>query len=427
MNHEPPSAAHILVFESDPRGHAQEWLEHLIGHVAARPAAPRLSILVAAELADELAGHEGERVRVLAMTPRERRLCSHPKLAVSGFAKWSTMRRRLRETGATEGLFLCIDHLSLPLGLGLPMAGRPVSGVLFRPTDHYRDFGCRPESWGERLRDLRKWGLTLGMLRNPAVSRLLTIDPYFPEHARRYYPGGDKVVAVGDPAHPPPAPSADERAVADEIPDDRTAFVLFGELTERKGVLPLLDAVARLPADTAATAAVILAGRVDPPIRRAVNDALAAARKAHPELWLKLVDRRLAMGEITALVERSNAVLVPYQRFVGSSGVLMWAAQLRRPVVCQDYGLLGELTRRFGLGTTVDSRDPAALADMLGRLVRNGTERLGNPAGQRAFLASRSAETFVDTLLYDDRAQLRTGSVAASHPDDTERSQRFPV
>lgn len=371
MNRQTSSARHILVFESDPRGHAQEWLEHLIGHVAARPAAPRLTILVAAELADELAAHASDRVRVLAMTPRERRLCGHPKLAVSGFAKWSTMRRRLRETGATAGLFLCIDHLSLPLGLGLPMAGRPVSGVLFRPTDHYRDFGCRPESWGERLRDLRKWGLTLGMLRNPAVSRLLTIDPYFPDHARRYYPGGDKVVAVGDPAHPPPAPSADERALADEIPADRTVFVLFGELTERKGVLPLLDAVARLPADTAAGAAVILAGRVDPPIRRAVDDALAAARRTRPELWLKLADRRLAMGEITALVERANAVLVPYQRFVGSSGVLMWAAQLRRPVVCQDYGLLGELTRRFGLGTTVDSCDPAALSDTLDRLVRN--------------------------------------------------------
>lgn len=200
-------------------------------------------------------------------------------------------------------------------------------------------------------------------------------------------------------------------------------------------MLPLLDAVARLPADTAAGAAVILAGRVDPPIRRAVDDALAAARRTRPELWLKLADRRLAMGEITALVERANAVLVPYQRFVGSSGVLMWAAQLRRPVVCQDYGLLGELTRRFGLGTTVDSCDPAALSDTLDRLVRNGTDRLGDPDGRQAFLASRSPEAFVDTLLYDGRmrphpgpaAASRPGSVAASCPNDTERSQRFPV
>src|SRR3546814_7448698 len=105
----------------------------------------------------------------------------------------------------------------------------------------------------------------------------------------------------------------------------------------------------------------VVAGRIDPPIRDAVMDAAAAARAAAPALHLSIIDRRLSSGEIAALVRRSDCVLAPYQRFVGSSGVLLWAARMQRPVICQDYGLVGHLTRSFALGTTVDSANAPAL------------------------------------------------------------------
>jgi len=54
------------------------------------------------------------------------------------------------------------------------------------------------------------------------------------------------------------------------FPGRRCKLLLFGELTARKGVLRLLDACLRLDAATAARAALIIAGRIDPGLREAV-------------------------------------------------------------------------------------------------------------------------------------------------------------
>src|SRR3546814_9557044 len=128
-------------------------------------------------------------------------MCTHRRLAVSGFARWWTMRRQLAASGARHGLFLEFDHLSLPLALRLPLGpGRTVSGILFRPSVHYDRVGTATVA--ERLRDLRKAGLYRSMLRHPAVRQVHTLDDGFPGFARSRYRGGDKVTALVDPAFP---------------------------------------------------------------------------------------------------------------------------------------------------------------------------------------------------------------------------------
>lgn len=42
-------------------------------------------------------------------------------------------------------------------------------------------------------------------LRNPALSSLMSLDPYFPDYAQRHLPGGGKVVPIDDPAPTMPA------------------------------------------------------------------------------------------------------------------------------------------------------------------------------------------------------------------------------
>lgn len=400
MANTPP---HLLILEPDPRGHAHEWIEHILARARAYPHPPRFSLVVAHELAMALVGvgARGARshVQVFALTSREQALCTHRWLVVSGFARWWTMRRYLRRTDATHGLFLALDHLSLPFGLGLGTAGRPVSGILFRPSVHYPALGPYRPTIKERLRDLRKDVLYRLMLCNPAVQAVFSLDPYFPAHAARRYRRGAKVVELPDPAFPAPEPSPAEVVLTRSVPDGRITFVLFGELTARKGVLSLLEALTRLPAEVAKQVAIIIAGRLDPPLRSSTHQAVARARQAQPELWLGLEDRRLASGEIAALVRRSDVILAPYQGFVGSSGILMWAARMRRPVVCQDYGLLSRLTREHALGVTVDATDPSALASTIATCVRRGPKTLGDPERMAAFAAARRPEHFAVTIL----------------------------
>ncbi len=228
-----PSKREILVFEPDVEGHSQEWLQHLVDFVAANDQAAAIAVLappaLCATLSRSMPPVADGRVRFIAMKPREVRLCGHRSLALAAFARWWVMRQYLQRSGADMGLFLCLDLLSLPLAFGLRTHGKPLAGILFRPSVHYAAFGNYRPGFGEWLRDVRKDLLYRMMLRNPAVATILSLDPFFPTHAADRYRHGGKVQALPDPAHP----AADsDRAVAsaDVVPPGRIAFLLFGYL-----------------------------------------------------------------------------------------------------------------------------------------------------------------------------------------------------
>jgi glycosyltransferase involved in cell wall biosynthesis len=350
-------------------------------------------------LARSLPSEGGNRVGLMVLQPAEEGLCRHRSLVVASFARWWIMRRYLRRSGADAGFFLSIDLLSLPLALGLGIGDRPLSGILFRPSIHYGTLGDYQPSWKEKARDLRKDLLYRLMLRNPHVRTILSLDPFFPHHAASHYAHGDKVQAVPDPAFPLSAPIQPKGSVIDFPPAGRIGLLLFGYLTERKGPLVVLDALRLLPEQLADRVAVLFAGRTDPAIRDAIEERRSALYGERPGLWLRIEDRRLESAELEMLVQRSDIVLAPYQRFVGSSGVLLWAARAARPVLAQDFGLVGRLIRDHQLGAVADSRDPAALAHAIERMVAEGPQSFIDTAAAKHFAAARTPERFAAIVL----------------------------
>lgn len=390
----------VLVFEPDAEGHSLEWLEHLIVFAAGR-ADLSLVVLVPQPLFEPLKRTVPlsalGRIRILALTPRERARCVMKPFTLAAVARWWTMRRYLGRTGADQGFFLGLDFLALPLAFGLGAGGKGLSGILFRPSVHYGDIGPYAPSRGERLRDLRKAILYRAMLRNPALERVLSLDPFFPVHARAHYRGGEKVVPLPDPAHPPIEQRTNHGPAA--FPAGRIGFLLFGYLAERKGPLVVLDALRQLAPDIAARTAVLFAGKVDPALRPALEQRRAALQRERPGLWLRIDDRRLESGELAALVRQSDVVLAPYQRFVGSSGVLLWAALNGRPVLAQDYGLVGRLTREHRLGLPVDADAPADVAREIARMVVDGPARFFDPEAAERFASAQTPQRFASLVL----------------------------
>ena len=393
----------VLILEPDAEGHSLEWLQHLVEFVATERTDIAICLVAPPPLCQALErsvpAAARDRVRCMALEPRELRLCTHRRLSISAFARWWTMRRYLRRSGADAGFFLSLDLLSLPLALGLGANGKPLAGILFRPSVHYRALGRYRPSRGERLRDVRKDLLYRLMLHNHALSAVLSLDPFFPAHAASHYGGGGKVHALPDPAHPAVAIADRQTGVVDFVPPGRIGFLLFGYLTERKGPLMVLDALALLPPAIAARVAVLFAGRVDPAIRERIDARCRDLARAHPGLWLRIEDRRMDHGELDALVACSDVVLAPYQRFVGSSGVLLWAARAGRPVLAQEFGLVGRLTRDHRLGAAVDSSDPVRLAAEIERMVEQGPETFIDRSSAASFAASRTPHRFASLVL----------------------------
>jgi glycosyltransferase involved in cell wall biosynthesis len=388
----------VVILEPDAEGHPREWLRHLIRYSATMDAPEAVWFVVApevyAELAVEPAVLRGDHIHLLPLEPDEQRLCRHRSLVISGLARWWTMRKYLRRTGAEAGHFLSIDHLSLPLALGLGAGGCRLGGILFRPSTHYPMLGPYRPSLKERVRDLRKTALYRLMLLNRAVRVILTLDPYFPDYAALHYVHGAKMRAVPDPTHPPMNATADEHQLAELIPADRVTFLLFGHLTERKGVMTLLKALRYLPDSAASRIAIVLAGKVEAEIRDRLASLYRGVLAEKPELWIHLEDRRVSSGELQALIARTDAVLAPYQRFVGSSGVLLWAAGAGKPIITQDYGLIGRLVRDHQLGLAADVTDPKILADAIVKMTAREPRTFINQTTARNFAAERTPHDF---------------------------------
>lgn len=410
----------VLILEPDAEGHSQEWLQHLSEFVASDATAAAISVAAPPALCTALsrsmpAAAEG-RIRFIPLKPRELRLCTHRSLSIAAFARWWTMRRYLVRSGADFGFFLSIDLLCLPFALGLSMLGRPVAGILFRPSVHYGALGKYRPSSAERLRDLRKDLLYRLMLRNPSIRTVLSLDPFFPAHAVSRYSHGHKVRTVPDPAQPAMAPAAGDAAAIDFVPPGRIGLLLFGYLTERKGPLMVLDALRLLPPAIASRAAVLFAGRIDPAIRTDIDSRCSALARDRPELWLRVEDRRLDRGELETLVARSDVVLAPYQRFVGSSGVLLWAARAGRPVLAQEFGLVGRLTRDHRLGAVADSSDPVQLAREIEHMIVRGPQSFIDLSSATTFAASRTPYRFASTVLSSLGERVATLSRLARAP-----------
>jgi glycosyltransferase involved in cell wall biosynthesis len=351
-------------------------------------------------LGDKMGQLDPSVARVVSMRKPEDWVCECPILWVRGFFRWWVVRRYARAAGASSVFLFEIDLLTLPFACQLGMNGASIGGILFRPSVHYSPNEDAAVGWRDWVRNARKDILYALTLRNPAVQTVFSLDPYFPELAARRYEFGRKVRTLLDPIVAEGGLSPEDPAAYDrELPSDRAIFLLFGALTRRKGILVLIEALARIEAEYAARIAVCIAGAIEPKIREEVRRALADLRARRPETWIDIEDRYLRHAELCGLLARCDVVLAPYQRFIGSSGILVWAARANKPILTSDYGLLGRFAREFRLGLAVDTTDPSELAAGMIAMVRNGPGNYGDPVGRAEFLRGRSPDRFARQIL----------------------------
>jgi len=77
---------------------------------------------------------------------------------------------------------------------------------------------------------------------------------------------------------------------------------------------------------------------------------------------------------------------------------LLLAAAAGKPVLSSDYGLMGELVRRYQLGLAVDSTVPRELAQALSRCLVDTPEMLGDRAQMRTFAEQNSVGRYASTI-----------------------------
>jgi glycosyltransferase involved in cell wall biosynthesis len=281
--------------------------------------------------------------------------------------------------------------IEVPPAISGPLKRTPCEGLMMRGN-----WGYPQTTWSGWFKS--RLGKRLA-LRGPWRT-LHLLDPlaYFPLRGTSAVKSG-RVRLIPEAVEPLPVvePRAARQALG--LPADGRWLVVTGIQDRRKGSDRLLRAF--LAANTPDDARLLLAGKLSCEF----SDELH--RDARSELQsgkLVVIDRYLSEDEHALALNAADMIAAPQPDAVGSSGLLVRAAALRKPILASNFGWVGWATETFGFGRTVNVTDTAAYAAAIRRMF-DDTPPFGNALTER-FQQYHRLDNHVAHWLADTRAAM---------------------
>ncbi len=183
---------------------------------------------------------------------------------------------------------------------------------------------------------------------------------------------------LADPVeHPAPIAHGDARRRLG-IPEDGRYIGCAGVLDTRKGIDLLVRTFAEHVRDPHVR--LLLAGRLAPDIRDLIQGACSDLVKSGR---IVLIDRFVTKDELHLALSAMDLVVTPYPAHVGLSNIALRAAAAGRPILASDFGWLGLIVPRFGLGRTCRVRDVDDFARAMVRELDATPSYVPGPAAAR--------------------------------------------
>lgn len=288
--------------------------------------------------------------------------------------------------------------------LGSPFENTPLVGMLLGVKFHHRPMGITASA---SRNDWFYQRLFARLLRMQGLAALLVIDPLLvPYMERRELIGSDKVKYVPDMAHLSGHTTRQEARHALDIGDDQIVVLVYGVLSERKGIRDLLTSLRDLGPDI--NVVVLLAGAQDSSTREllAEKEVMALCEAG----GIKVINDFLDDEREFAVFKLADIVWLGYKNFYGMSGVLLQAGLAGLPVIACKQGMIGWLVQRHGLGETLDTLDSKRITRSIHRLAKDpqARRRYGERGRSLAMnhTPQRQAENTCDAIsgAMDDKA-----------------------
>ena len=400
----------IVLFNLYSGGHHPQHLECLAAYWEALRPEAELHVVVT----DRHVRQHGDTAARLAATPNTElhvaRLPADFAEAESSSLARDRLHGRLaahyiRTLRPDHFVFMLLDHAQLSLAFRLRFS-QPVaiSGIYFRPSFHYGSLGGPPQGPGDRVKGAIKQLTLRAALRNPHLQTVFSLDPFAVPYIARWS-RRTEAVALPEPLDDVHARS--DASLVEGVEPHRHKLVIFGSLDERKGIGVVLDALQALPRLAQRELALILAGPAVGPGRAQLLARLERFA-SDSDIQLVLEDKFIPEEDVQGLLRACDLSLLTYQRPIGSSGVMIRAADAGIPVVATDYGVVGEQVRRHRLGITVDTTDADAVRRALEAWLERPEAIPFDADAAAAFASENTAELFAATIF---------GRLLPSHPD----------
>jgi glycosyltransferase involved in cell wall biosynthesis len=395
----------LLLFDLSIRGHHPAYIRHLITYWREWHLACHLDIVVSArfphehpDVMAEASHSQSHLLNIIPIAPEEEATLhartSRLQRMQRHFQEWHLFQTYTKALAPSHCLLMFIDTYQLPLLLRAS-APRPFSGIYFRPSFHYRDLQPYTASVIDCLRQWCEKRTVARISKHPQLRHLFCLDPFAVEPLSRLC-RHVRPIALPDPVQPTQLAMrpCDLRQKLD-IEPERIVFLLFGSLTARKGVYPLLDAIATLSPQLCQKFCLLLVGESN--IEFDLESRIKQLSQSRPVQIIRRYEF-IPEPEIQPYFQLADVVLAPYQRHVGMSGILILAAAAGTPVLSSNYGLMGAMVRHHQLGLTVDSGSIQEIATGLRCCLTQAPTTLCNRQRMQAFAQQNRAERFAKVI-----------------------------
>lgn len=403
------NSQHMMLFDLISGGHHGIYLRYLVQAWLQEPFSTRLTLVVSRQF---LSVHQ-EVVALVNTHPQielipisdaeeaQRQQASGIRL---GFVEWRIFRQYAQHVRATQALLMYFDHLQLPILFG-KKSPCPVSGIYFRPTFHYTTFSSYRSTWKDLIRRWRQKVLLELVLQRPNLKCLFSLDPFAVSHIAKFA-SQTQVLCLPDPITLEEIDSGQAIKVKEtlKIDNNRQIFLMFGMLSERKGIFQVLGAIQQLDPDSCQKICLLLVGSIQSSQKSKVQSLILEVSQSRP-IQIVVQDDFVPDSDVALYYHIADVVLATYQRHVGMSGILLAAAAAQKPVISSDFGLMGELVRRYHLGLAIDSTNPSAIAQAILEALDGVNEKCDRQKMEQ-FVNQNLAENFVKTLVKTLTVQL---------------------
>lgn len=321
---------------------------------------------------------------------------------------WNLLKYQFSQYAAFSAAYRCLtareqpdliyfnnlDYFDKALALlGSPFGHTPFAGMLMAIGFHHRKMGIRV---GGTRNDWVYQKLFQRLLRIQKLWSVITVDEPFLDYMRlqdRKYQA--KVHYVPEAASLRVSDVTREQVRQDmEIRTDQVVVLVYGGLSQRKGIGELLAAMAHPSCPE--NIVVILAGQQ----ASAVQELLGQPRIATMRAAGRILEIRGFLDEYqeSRAFCAADVVWVGYKDFYGTSGVLVTAASFGLPVIVCREGVLGWTANRYRLGEIVDIADAQQVSHALARLALNPALRSIYGRNGLTMATRHSGERFGDAV-----------------------------
>ena len=396
------SVNHLVIFEPNAGGHHGLFVQHLLTYWGEKQLQGVLELIVTQRFLDThqqigalQSRYSNTDIRVSQIDPLPPIIGGSMRALVKhDLRQGALLKRKLSEIRPTHALLMYFDHLQISLGTTLRFIDDThLAGIYFRPSFHYPIYKTPKAPSPGALQQLRKKVQLKMAMKNPHLQTLFSLDPYVVPTLNTMSRHTDAVVLPDGIERP----ASTHSAIDWDIKDDRFVAFCFGSLAERKGVFKLLDALPHVAKAFQQQLALVFAGVVSEKEKHRFYSKVDQMR-THTDVQIIVDDRFVDDAEVQPMIQNANLILVAYQQHIGSSNVLIRAADAGLPVLGSNFGLVGAQIRDHSLGTATDTTNPIAIAAALEAQINHQGASDFDKEQARRFASNHDATLYAETI-----------------------------